>query len=135
MTDPKTLTHEQLVEIVTDIRDTLWRDLVDPCDTEKGTFLNPDKEWDIDFLTGISMILDAYGLRPNERIDDTNSPTVACPTHSCKYNLTPIVSCRCRCPTCGWECSAGHEHLIPPLQPTVGKCPACGKLYEVKESP
>ena len=64
MKNPKTLTHDELADIVADIQATLWLEAVDPCDAEKGIRTNPDKEWMTETIEVVAFILSERGLRP-----------------------------------------------------------------------
>jgi len=70
MTHPKDLTKKELVSLVEQIRDRLYRDTCDGRDTCEGKeFLNPEKEWDVGTIDDVAGILDNFDLVPKEEVD------------------------------------------------------------------
>lgn len=56
------LSREELVAIVTDLRDLLYLDV----DDDRGEILNPDKKWSVDMLETLADILAEHRLSPTE---------------------------------------------------------------------
>jgi hypothetical protein len=63
MLNPSDLTREQLIDVVTQVRNLLWREFNEGTDVES---LNPDKEWDGETLEYVAGVLEDYGLAPTK---------------------------------------------------------------------
>lgn len=76
MKHPKRLGHRQLSDLVAEIQNILWSEPVDPCDSEKGTRMNSEKEWDPSTLEAIAHHMALNGLRP--KTNDSTYRIVIC---------------------------------------------------------
>jgi hypothetical protein len=61
MKNPSNLPKKQLARIVAEVQGILYLEI-----EGKKQVWNPDKQWDVDFLTMIADVLDAHGLIPNK---------------------------------------------------------------------
>jgi hypothetical protein len=101
MRNPKELTYDQLVQLVENIIEVLYREL----DDDENIVLNPDKEWDADICLNIVELLEDYNLIPTE--------IIPCPRHDLEPARKKSVRCDC--------CRMGHcEYYI--AHPDGGLC-------------
>jgi hypothetical protein len=64
MIEPNELSREQLINVVTQIRNLLYMD-IDP--SSDADFLNPEKEWDGETIEYIAGVFEDFNLVPAER--------------------------------------------------------------------